>query len=85
VVSFVRGAIPPDAQAWIDRYPSIHHPTLVIRGEHDTILDRPSAERFVRTLPRAKFLHIPACGHAAQEESPEVVVPALLEFFNGRT
>jgi len=84
VVQFVRGAVPPDAQAWIARYPGIQQPTLVVRGEHDTVLDRASAERFVKALPRARFLSIPACGHAAQEERPDIVVPALLEFLGAR-
>jgi pimeloyl-ACP methyl ester carboxylesterase len=33
--------------------PRITAPTLVVRGEHSTILDRDVAERMVKTLPSA--------------------------------
>lgn len=82
VASFMRKIIPPDAPRWISMYPQMKHPALVVHGEHDCIVDRPSVDRFLGAVPNGKLLSIPACGHAAQEEKPEVVVPALLEFLS---
>ncbi|MBI3551923.1 MAG: alpha/beta hydrolase [Elusimicrobia bacterium] len=83
VMRFMQAILPPDAKDWIARYPEIRQPALVIHGEHDGIVDRASAQRFVDTLPQATLLGIPKCGHAAQEERPEVVLPALMGFLNG--
>lgn len=80
VAEFLRRAIPPDAAAWMERYKTLAVPALVIRGEHDGVVDRASSERFCREAPRARFLHMPACGHAPQEEKPAEVATALLEF-----
>lgn len=81
VAEFIRRAIPPDADALIRRYASLEHPTLVVRGECDGVVDRASAERFAREIKRGTFLHIPRCGHAPQEESPEPLLAALRDFF----
>lgn len=82
VAKFMRKILPPDANEWIARYPQIKQAALVVHGEFDSIVDRPSVDRFLKTVPNGKLLSIPACGHAAQEEKPQVVVPALLEFLN---
>jgi pimeloyl-ACP methyl ester carboxylesterase len=80
LAKFMRKILPPDANEWIARYPQIDQPALVIHGEHDCIVDRSSAERFVRSIKNGRLLPIAECGHAAQEERPEVVIPALMEF-----
>jgi pimeloyl-ACP methyl ester carboxylesterase len=80
VAQFVRLAIPPDHERRILRYPSVTHRTLVLVGDGDDMVG-PSAERFARALPNAEFLRVERCGHAAQEDAPERVTPALLEFF----
>ena len=82
VASFMRNIIPADAPEWIALYPKMKHPALVVHGEFDCIVDRPSVDRFLKTVPNGKLLSIPGCGHAAQEERPDVVVPALLEFLH---
>lgn len=83
VAQFLRHAIPPDVDDWIARYPTMSVPVLAIRGSHDRVVDRASVDRFVSEWPAARALHIESCGHAPQEERPEVVGPALLEFFGG--
>jgi pimeloyl-ACP methyl ester carboxylesterase len=80
VAKFLRNAIPPDAKALMARYKDLALPILVVRGEHDAVVDARSAERFAKEVQRGRLLSIPQCGHAAQEERPDVVVPALLEF-----
>lgn len=80
VAQFVRRAIPADHRERVARYPSITHKTLVLVGADDTI-GGPSAERFARALPNARLRWLERCGHATQEDAPERVNPALLEFF----
>lgn len=78
---FVRRAVPPDAAARVARYPTISQPILYIRGDSDGVVPLEAARRFAREAPRVKLLEIEACGHAAHEERPEIVGPALEEFF----
>lgn len=80
VAQFVRLAIPSDHEDRIKRYPSIAQKTLVLVGDGDGMIGA-SAERFAKALPNARFLRVERCGHAAQEDAPERVTPALMEFF----
>jgi pimeloyl-ACP methyl ester carboxylesterase len=78
---FVRRAVPPDAAARVARYPTIRQPILFICGDSDGVVPLESARRFAREAPRVTLLELEACGHAAQEEKPEIVSRALEEFF----
>ena len=80
-VSFLRNAVPPDVHQWTARYPSIKTPILAIHGQQDRVIDGASLDRFLKECPSARALRVPSCGHAPQEERPDVVVPALMEFF----
>jgi len=80
VAQFVRRAIPADHKERILRYPSIQHKTMVLVGDGDGMVG-PSAERFAKVLPNARFVRVERCGHAAQEDAPERVNAHLLEFF----
>jgi len=62
------------------KYPSLTQPMLVIWGEHDTLLPVSHYEKFCQDFPQAHRLLIPHCGHLAQEEEPQQVADALLEF-----
>lgn len=80
VAQFIRNAIPPDAAERVARFKDLPHPVLVIRGEHDLVVDRAVSERFCREAKNARFLHLPGVGHAPHEEKPELVNAALREF-----
>ncbi len=80
VAQFVRRAIPRDHRERIARYATIAHKTLVLCGVNDSI-GGPSAERLARALPNASVRWLERCGHAAQEDAPDRVNTALLEFF----
>lgn len=80
VAQFIRNAIPPDLEDRVRSYGELRVPTLVIVGDHDPLVDVPSAERFARTIPYSGILVIRSCGHAPQEEKPAEVLPALLRF-----
>jgi len=55
-------------------------PTLVLRGESSTVLDRDVAERMAKELPRGRFVEIPRAVHTLHEDNPEAVLAALKEF-----
>jgi pimeloyl-ACP methyl ester carboxylesterase len=55
-------------------------PTLVLRGEHSTVLDRDVAERMVKELPQGRLVEIPRAVHTLHEDNPEAVVAALRDF-----
>ena len=80
VAEFLRRAIPPDAEELIARYPAFEHETMIVRGDYDRVVDLLSAERFSRAIKRGRFVAIPSCGHAPQEESPAVISGLLRDF-----
>jgi esterase len=55
-------------------------PTLVLRGEHSTVLDRDVAERMVKELPNGRLVEIPRAVHTLHEDNPDAVLAALREF-----
>jgi pimeloyl-ACP methyl ester carboxylesterase len=65
---------------WWPLLRTIAPPTLVLRGEHSTVLDRDVAERMVKELPRGRFVEIPRAVHTLHEDNPDAVVAALREF-----
>jgi pimeloyl-ACP methyl ester carboxylesterase len=80
VAQFVRLAIPKDHKERVKRYAKVPHKTLVLVGDGDDMVGS-SAERLSREMPNARYLRVERCGHAAQEDAPERVTPALVEFF----
>ena len=80
VAGFIRNAIPADSQALIDSYPTMAHRTLILWGEKDCLVKRPSVERLASELPHSRLVMLAGCGHAPQEERPEDFNRALLEF-----
>jgi pimeloyl-ACP methyl ester carboxylesterase len=58
--------------------PRITVPTLVIRGEHSTILDRDVALRMTKVLPAATFEEIPGAHHHVTLDAPRAVAECLL-------
>ena len=63
---------------------TITPPTLVLRGEHSTVLDRDVAERMAKELPRGRFFEIPRSVHTLHEDNPEAVLTALRDFLGFR-
>ncbi|MBI5200835.1 MAG: alpha/beta hydrolase [Elusimicrobia bacterium] len=80
VRTFLQRAVPPDPAAYTDRYSSMTHPTLVLRGEHDAVVRQESVDRFAKVHPKAKLVVLPGLGHAPHEERPETVNPLILDF-----
>lgn len=63
-----------------EHYPHLPHPTLVIWGDHDTLIPISHYEKFVKDFPSPHHVLIPNCGHIPQEEAPEQTLQAILPF-----
>jgi pimeloyl-ACP methyl ester carboxylesterase len=56
-------------------------PKLLVWGEDDSFQLVEHAERFVKEIPHATLIRIPAAGHIPTENDPKGVARALIEFF----
>lgn len=55
-------------------------PTLVIRGDRDTWIDRGVAERLVEEIPGAALVRVPEAARLVPEDAPDRLSEILLEF-----
>ncbi len=55
-------------------------PALVVWGAEDLVLPKEHGERLARDLPNARLLIIPEVGHIPNQECPQVVNEAILDF-----
>lgn len=55
-------------------------PALIVWGEEDLVLPKEHGERLVKELPNARLLMIPKVGHIPNQESPQIVNEAILNF-----
>jgi pimeloyl-ACP methyl ester carboxylesterase len=60
----------------------VRAPTLLIYGLRDKLVDPKTSARAARTFPRSQLLVLPASGHVAQMEHPEVVAAAVRKFID---
>ena len=58
--------------------PRIGSPTLVVRGEHSTILERDVAERMVKALPSGTLEEIPGAHHHVTFDAPRALADRIL-------
>ncbi len=58
----------------------VPHPTLMVTVEFDPILPASLAEGMERWVPNLRTVHIPGSGHWTQQEQPEAVNRALIDF-----
>lgn len=72
--------IPKDIDELIARYPKITVPTLIIWGRQDKVIPLVIGERLDRELPDSRLVVIDHSGHIPQEETPQMVVPLVLDF-----
>lgn len=60
-----------------DTLAEITVPVLVVTGENDLVVPASQSVALAETLPNAKGVVIPACGHLAQEECPAAFMSAV--------
>ncbi len=68
-----------------DLLPRIAVPTLLIWGELDARSPLRIAHQFERTIPDAKLVIIPGCGHVSNLECPDRFNEAVREFCRGHS
>jgi haloalkane dehalogenase len=57
-------------------------PTLIVWGQPDLYFRRPALERLQELLPAADVCQVPGAGHFPQEDAPDAVTAALLDFLS---
>jgi pimeloyl-ACP methyl ester carboxylesterase len=63
-----------------DRLAAIGHPTLVVWGDADQIVDPAYGRAYAAAIPGARFQLLPATGHLPQIETPELLLRAIWDF-----
>lgn len=62
-----------------DHLASIEVPTLVVWGDHDSLMSVATGKRLAELLPNGRLEVVEGCGHAVAEEQPAALVKLLLE------
>jgi pimeloyl-ACP methyl ester carboxylesterase len=57
-------------------------PALFVRGESDGLVSADYLSAYAKLLPNARTATIPAAGHAPQQEQPQALVKAVLDFLD---
>lgn len=69
----------------IDRLHQITHPTLVMTGSEDTLVDPGNSRLIAEHIPGAKLIEFPQTGHVFFTEKAEDVNRVLIDFFKGES
>ncbi|MGH6838895.1 MAG: alpha/beta fold hydrolase [Methylocella sp.] len=75
-----RHIIPDDVPRLVERYHRLKQPTLLIWGRQDKIVRPSTAITLNAMIEGSKLIMIDDCGHAPQEERPEIAMPAIRDF-----
>jgi pimeloyl-ACP methyl ester carboxylesterase len=67
------------------RYGEIDCPTLILWGEQDAWIPIERGRALASRMPNAVFRAVPDAGHLVQEDAPEAIVAALLDFLPAET
>lgn len=70
---------PPDLRALLS---VIDVPTLVVAGEHDTVISPRLNARTARAIPGARLEVLPDCGHTPHEERPDALLEVVTDFLD---
>jgi pimeloyl-ACP methyl ester carboxylesterase len=77
ILNAARDLLAGDLRAELAR---IHAPTLVVWGEHDSVVPHEVGEQLAAHLPNARFEVIPGAGHNPMWDRPSAFNAALLAF-----
>ena len=67
----------------IDRLPQIAHPTLVMTGTEDTLVDPGNSRLIAARIPGARLVEVEETGHVFFTEKADDVNRTLINFFKG--
>ena len=67
-----------------DRLGTISAPALVVWGGNDELVPLEQGRAYAAGIPGAKFVVIPACGHAPSIERPQEFLDAVIPFIDAR-
>jgi pimeloyl-ACP methyl ester carboxylesterase len=62
--------------------PGVRTPTLIVWGAEDAIVPLASGEIYARSIPRARLVTIPNCGHMPEMEKPAEFVELVRTFLD---
>jgi pimeloyl-ACP methyl ester carboxylesterase len=62
---------------------SVRTPTLLVWGEHDRVVPRSCAERYLELLPNARLEVVPGAGHLVDVEQPERLAALVTQHLAG--
>jgi pimeloyl-ACP methyl ester carboxylesterase len=65
----------------LDRLQEISHPTLVLTGTEDTLIDPGNSHLLYERIPRARLVEFQDAGHVFFTEKPDIVNEVLIDFF----
>jgi pimeloyl-ACP methyl ester carboxylesterase len=73
-------AIPKDIPKYINGYPTISVPTLILWGEDDRVIPLLIGQRLKAAIPNSRLEQIQLAGHIPQEEQPDAVIAHMKAF-----
>ncbi|PSM37158.1 alpha/beta hydrolase [Streptomyces dioscori] len=68
-----------------DRLAKIDHPTLVVWGASDQVVDVDYGRAYAQAVPGAEFRLLEGTGHMPQTETPEQLLPLVWDFAESHT
>ena len=71
LLATARQIIPPNVDEIIASYPQVKVPTLLIWGDHDSLVPLEIGKRLSQDIPGARLEVVENCGHCPQEEMPD--------------
>ena len=66
----------------LDDVSALTHPVLVVRGGNSNVFTPEAGERLVRTLPDARLVTVPDCGHNVHSQNTPGFVAAVKPFLD---
>ena len=85
LLQLAKGTIPKNIQWYIDQYPKITVPTLILWGDDDRVLPPLIGERLDLAIPHSSLQYIKSAGHVPQEEQPYQVICKIRKFLDPST
>ncbi|MEP6636308.1 MAG: alpha/beta hydrolase [Acidobacteriota bacterium] len=76
--------VPPRINEIIAKYRKISVPTLILWGDHDRVIPLEIGEMLDEAIPDSRLKLIEQTGHVPQEETPDKIIPLILNFLRSR-